>query len=427
MNNYIRPLSHYLNNNNYKINKNILTENKILLQQSPKLSSRKFRVFNTEANNKNKTNKTIKNCLFSLNDINDKITNKRGTDIPDSFKRYDYEELKKIITSSNVNKIKEKENLNNNNKEKNEENKNNINEEIKNNEIKINFKRPNSAKNLNKKNLNIQIENNSKENKKENKNEINNNKKINKNIIANSNKKAEELLMKYMINKKSDKYLPKNYNYYNTCLNNPILYNEIKNEQILSIAPKYKILNYNKIKNKINESDIFNLKTDDDKKINKTDCRINNKYMKSNIFNTNPLTNYEIEKSGEKYLFNNNNNFEKYSKISDSKSDFIPYIINNTNQINSNNLSNVKYNIIAPNIKNYLDLVKNDIQSNKKIKGLSEFYDKTRKTNCNNNIDYQKAYKNNKFTFRKVHQMCGDYIESYNKSKSLVNHPFKNE
>ena len=409
MNSYIRPLSHYLNKNN----KNILTDNNnnVLLQQSPKISSRKFRVFKTEEN-KNKSNKYIKNNLFSLNDINDKVTNKRGTDFPDSFKRYNYNELKKIITSSNENKIK--------NEEKIEENKQNNN----NNNNNKDYKRPNSAKNLNKKKLKINIENNNtKENNKNNENNNNNNKDIK--IIYNTNKKAEELLIKYMINKKNDKFLPKNYNYYNTCLNNPILYNEMKNEQILKIAPKYKILNYNNIKNKINYSDIFFVKKENNIN-NKTFNNTNNKYLQSNIFNTKNLTNYDIEKSSEKYLFNKTN-LQKYSKISDSKSDFVPYKINNVNQINSNNLTNEKYNIIAPNIKNYLDIVKNDVKSNKKIKGLSEFYDKTRKTNCNINEDYQKAFENNKFTFRKVHQMCGDYIESYNVSKSLVNHPFKNK
>ena len=405
MNSYIRPLSHYLNKNN----KNILTDNNknVLLQQSPKISSRKFRVFKTEEN-KNKSNKYIKNNLFSLNDINDKVTNKRGTDFPDSFKRYNYNELKKIITSSNENKIKNEEKI-----EENKQNNNNNNKD---------YKRPNSAKNLNKKKLKINIENNNtKENNKNNEN--NNNKDIK--IIYNTNKKAEELLIKYMINKKNDKYLPKNYNYYNTCLNNPILYNEMKNEQILKIAPKYKILNYNNIKNKINYSDIFFVKKENNIN-NKTFNNTNNKYLQSNIFNTKNLTNYDIEKSSEKYLFNKTN-LQKYSKISDSKSDFVPYKINNVNQINSNNLTNEKYNIIAPNIKNYLDICKNDVKSNKKIKGLSEFYDKTRKTNCNINEDYQKAFENNKFTFRKVHQMCGDYIESYNVSKSLVNHPFKNK
>ena len=411
MNSYIRPLSHYLNKNN----KNILTDNNknnnVLLQQSPKISSRKFRVFKTEEN-KNKSNKYIKNNLFSLNDINDKVTNKRGTDFPDSFKRYNYNELKKIITSSNENKIK--------NEEKIEENKQNNN----NNNNNKDYKRPNSAKNLNKKKLKINIENNNtKENNKNNENNNNNNKDIK--IIYNTNKKAEELLIKYMINKKNDKFLPKNYNYYNTCLNNPILYNEMKNEQILKIAPKYKILNYNNIKNKINYSDIFFVKKENNIN-NKTFNNTNNKYLQSNIFNTKNLTNYDIEKSSEKYLFNKTN-LQKYSKISDSKSDFVPYKINNVNQINSNNLTNEKYNIIAPNIKNYLDICKNDVKSNKKIKGLSEFYDKTRKTNCNINEDYQKAFENNKFTFRKVHQMCGDYIESYNISKSLVNHPFKNK
>ena len=423
MNNYIRPLSHYLNKNN----KNILTDNNknVLLQQSPKISSRKFRVFKTEEN-KNKSNKYVKNNLFSLNDINDKVTNKRGTDFPDSFKRYNYNELKKIITSSNENKINNKKEekieenkQNNNNNNKNKNNNNNNNNKNK------DYKRPNSAKNLNKKKLKINIENNNikENNKKNNENNNNNNKDIK--IIYNSNKKADELLIKYMINKKADKYLPKNYNYYNTCLNNPILYNEMKNEQILKIAPKYKILNYNNIKNKINYSDIFFVKKENNIN-NKTFNNTNNKYLQSNIFNTKNLTNYDIEKSSEKYLFNKTN-LQKYSKISDSKSDFVPYKINNVNQINSNNLTNEKYNIIAPNIKNYLDICKNDVKSNKKIKGLSEFYDKTRKTNCNINEDYQKAFENNKFTFRKVHQMCGDYIESYNVSKSLVNHPFKNK
>ena len=173
--------------------------------------------------------------------------------------------------------------------------------------------------------------------------------------------------MKYMINKKSDKYLPKNYNYYNTCLNNPILYNEMKNEQILRIAPKYKILNYNNIKNKINDSDIFFIKKDNNV-INNTFNNINNnKYMNSNIFNTKSLTKSDIEKSSEKYLFNKTN-LQKYSKISESKSDFIPYKINNINQLNNNNLTNEKYNIIAPNNKIILILLKKTLKIIIKLK-----------------------------------------------------------
>ena len=78
----------------------------ITLNQSPKIYSSKFREFIKE---KNKNNNNNNKKLFSLNDINDKITNSRGIQFSPSFKRYSIEELKKILNKNEFQKLNNKE------------------------------------------------------------------------------------------------------------------------------------------------------------------------------------------------------------------------------------------------------------------------------------------------------------------------------
>lgn len=85
-----------------------LTRPLLTLQQSPKISSNKFR---GKVGNDKPTQK-----LFSLLDVNDKITNQRGTDMPGNYKRRTKEELDKVLRGKEeVSKTGE---VPNNNKEK---------------------------------------------------------------------------------------------------------------------------------------------------------------------------------------------------------------------------------------------------------------------------------------------------------------------
>ena len=66
-------------------NKKINSNDDITLNQSPKISSGKFRSLLTNINN------------FSLLDINDKVTNSRGTSLPIQYKRLTSKEVKELF------------------------------------------------------------------------------------------------------------------------------------------------------------------------------------------------------------------------------------------------------------------------------------------------------------------------------------------
>ena len=86
----IRPMSSYISKSYRSLN----------LQQSPKISSKKFRrniAINIPENSER---------LFSLRDIDLKKTNQRGTELPIQYQRRNDNELKQIINGKGFNSFR---------------------------------------------------------------------------------------------------------------------------------------------------------------------------------------------------------------------------------------------------------------------------------------------------------------------------------
>ena len=400
----IRPMSEYASK----------SHNSIGIQQSPKISSKKFRNIIIESPNSKK--------LFSLRDVNLKKTNQRGTELPQQYIRRNEEELQQLLTSNNYNSSRNEKNpikaykkefpsfdeikvskneikqLNSNNNEKNEKK----------------IKRPQSASLGNSKMYmkkdNLQFEVSNKKNNKRN--------------------KYKSRLIKYIpIHTESDRYLPKGYLDYYKFVTNPDYYKETIEKKIKGNTPLYKSVNYKEIKSQALKSDILMQKPINDRKeLNYNAFRDSHKtnviYMQSDIFHRkNNLSEYEKNKMGEKFLFKSDLAKNKISNIANSNSEWID---KKTNVFKTTNLPSTKYNIIAPGRINSIP-IKNDIKVYNRTKGLDEFIHLTRVTAANPNLDYVQKIKENPFAFRKVKEMCSDYLESYSQGKSILSKPFGNE
>ena len=398
-----RPNSANISNSHKSIN----------LLQSPKISSTKFRrdiIIDSNIN---------KNKLFSLNDINDKITNQRGTELPIQYKRRSEKELDELFTIKEYKSYKKEDKESKKNKTLKKEHlsfdeRKNLNNPIKNstNDISINnltidenkIKRQQTSITLRKKNKNFSNEN-----------------------LNNKPTKSIKQKIKYKpIHTENDYYLPKNYIHYYKFVTNPEFYKEKINDKIQSITPHYKLINYKEIKAKASESDIFMQKEiKDSREINYNSFRErksnNNYYNESDIFNRKKdLNDFEKKKTGEKFLFKSELAKNKISNIADSNSD---WEAKKSLLITSKNLPSTKYNIISPRLINHIP-IKSDIIKYNKTKGIDEFIDLTRVTSSNPNLDYVKVIKENPYAFRKVREMCNDYYESYNPGKNILRKPF---
>ena len=203
--------------------------------------------------------------LFSLLDINDKITNSRGTSLPIQFKRLTDEENQRQFGFSyrkehnyNLTLIKNylsKMNLSNSSKKKRKINKI---EETNKNDIII----EKNKENKNNKIFEIKIENNNKidnQNKNNNKN-VNNteiaDKNIKRKIIKKQNLKTSELNQsKLKLRNRNDCWLPEGYPKYELLVNNPkFLLKQIKSDPFAGKLPDY---NLKIISKKSYDSDIF--------------------------------------------------------------------------------------------------------------------------------------------------------------------------
>ena len=366
----IRPMSEYASK----------SHNSISIQQSPKISSKKFRNIIIESPNSNK--------LFSLRDINLKKTNQKGTELPQQYIRRNDEELQQLLTSNTYNSSKTEKKL----------------------------KRPQSASaghsKIYMKNDNLQIETS----------DIKTNNNLKKN-------KYKSRLIKYIpIHTESDRYLPKGYLDYYKFVTNPDYYKETIEKKIKGNTPLYKSVNYKEIKSQALKSDILMQKPINDRKeLNYNAFRDSHKtnviYMQSDIFHRkNNLSEYEKNKMGEKFLFKSDLAKNKISNIANSNSEWID---KKTNVFKTTNLPSTKYNIIAPGRINSIP-IKNDIKVYNRTKGLDEFIHLTRVTAANPNLDYVQKIKENPFAFRKVKEMCSDYLESYSQGKSILSKPFGN-
>ena len=380
--------------------------------------NRYYRILSSNAYNPHKEK------LFSLMDINDKITDSRGTSLPIQYKRFSEKDednkrqfgflyrqeqnykialIKNFLNNMKISKCTTKKE----NKEK---------KENKNNEKK----------------LEIKIEHNNKEKE---------NIKINKEIKIKS--KTETTKPKLKIKSRNDLWLPKGYSEYELLVENPKLLKQyLKNNVFANNYPEF---NINNIRQKSKESDIFFKKpiTFKESLYNKKIKPNNN--LSSDIFNQK----YELEnlvKCSESYLFKEKSKDNYYiTRESESKwSPKVPYL-------GFMNSPSTEYNILNPSKKNIgltrekiltevgkikaknIEEKKLDQKISKSVnymnpiyrqKGIGEFIDITRNGGNNVGKDFISFYNRNIKCFRKNNEACATFYNSYKFYKDICEKPF---
>ena len=399
------------------------------------ISTKNFRIFSSNA-----YAPRYKEKLFSLLDINDKITDSRGTSLPIQFKRLTEEENKRQFgflyrEEQNYNLALIKNFLNNMNMSKYQIKKENKEEK----EVKKNKE---DKKNKTKeKKLEIKIEQSNKEKAtNKNKNEIKTN-ELNSKIKKN---KPEEEKTKIKIKNRNDLWLPKGYPEYELLVENPKLLKQyLKNNFFANNIPEYSLSD---VRRKSKESDIFFKKPITFKESLYNKKIKNNNYNSSDIFNLK----YNIEnlaKCSEKYLFKEKPKDNYYiTRESESKwSPKIPFL-------GFMNSPSTEYNILNPSKKNYIGFTRDKIitevercknknieekKLDKKIsksvnymnpiyrqKGIGEFIDITRNGGNNVGKDFLGYYSKNNKCFMKHNEVCADFYDSYIFYKDICEKPF---
>ena len=407
-------------------NKKINSNDDMTLNQSPKISSGKFRSLLTNRNN------------FSLLDINDKVTNSRGTSLPIQYKRLTSKEVKELFNIEKLENYKkfqkmkynsmkniflEKNKIANKTKHQNIINKKNFE---KNYETDIINNKTDICDNINNNTNYSCIKNEIKKIKKDNiiiskrpqTSKANNRKKI----IFEEEKKNNEKTYKI-----KDIWKPLNYEEYEEMVNDKKkLIKKMQKNPFFTRLPQCSI---KEIKEKVNHSDIFFLQKNNKENI---DLEHNNNYIKKknyNIYFNSDIFNIKndeinIKKIGEKYLFNNQNNI-KYTSSKESQSSWQ----NNIYKDPINNFSSKNYNILSPNRKNNF-LNKDDIYKSlkkkplNKQKGLGNYMDSANNNSSHFGQEYSKCYKSNPNCFKKVTEICANFGDLFLHYKNMCDQPF---
>ena len=407
-------------------NKKINSNDDMTLNQSPKISSGKFRSLLTNRNN------------FSLLDINDKVTNSRGTSLPIQYKRLTSKEVKELFNIEKLENYKkfqkmkynsmkniflEKNKILNKTKHQNIINKKNFE---KNYETDIINNKTDICDNINNNTNYSCIKNEIKKIKKDNiiiskrpqTSKANNRKKI----IFEEEKKNNEKTYKI-----KDIWKPLNYEEYEEMVNDKKkLIKKMQKNPFFTRLPQCSI---KEIKEKVNHSDIFFLQKNNKENI---DLEHNNNYIKKknyNIYFNSDIFNIKndeinIKKIGEKYLFNNQNNI-KYTSSKESQSSWQ----NNIYKDPINNFSSKNYNILSPNRKNNF-LNKDDIYKSlkkkplNKQKGLGNYMDSANNNSSHFGQEYSKCYKSNPNCFKKVTEICANFGDLFLHYKNMCDQPF---
>ena len=394
---------------------------------------------NNSKNSYNKSFRILSSCsnsylpkfkekLFSLLDVNYKVTNSRGTSLPNQYKRLSEEENKRQFgflyrEEQNHNLAVIKNFLNN---------------------MQISKYKTKKENKKNEKKLEIKIDNNNKE--KDNniaKKEITSkivDKPI-KNVKTEINEKTQKLKLK--LKNRNDQWLPTGYPEYELLVENPKLLNKyIKNNIFANNYPEYTL---SEVKKKSKESDIFFKKPITYKESLYNKKTTSNNYQSSDIFNLK----YEIEnlsKCSESYLFKEKPKTNYYiTRESESKwSPKVPFL-------GFMNSPSTEYNILNPSKKNIgytrdkilTEVEKRKIRNieekklDKKIsksvnymnpiyrqKGIGEFIDVTRNGGNNVGKDFLSYYHKNNKCFRKSNEVGATFYNSYIFYKDICQKPF---
>ena len=438
------------NNNNFSIN------------QSPKLFSGKMRYIFEDKK------------LFSLIDLNEKITNCKGPSLPIQFKRLTSEEIHKLFPDytkryEKLNKLKytsikntllgriikpkennKETNINNTKKEPDKNNEKKlceINITNKDNDSKEN---KNKMEQINKADLNInrkkeinivrEIEEN-----KSNKKEKIIDKRPNTSILAykqkpknyynTENVKVNIAKEEKKYNNKNDIWKPANYkDYEESVKDKKVFLQKMKENPFFNRLPSCTL---KEIQDKTYNTDIFFVKPPKSNSkfshfksyMNNIKNHQNNCYYNSDILN---IKNDELslKKIGEKYLFQIPQNI-KYTSSRESNSEWKSTLPGNS----INNCSSKDYNILIPNRINnnmtrdkaYMTLDKINYNKNNPItkqRSVSKFIDLANNKKSNFGIDYMNCFQTNPNCFKKVAEHCSSYGDLFLEYKNLCNIPF---
>ena len=366
---------------------------------------------------------------FSLIDINDKITNKRGTDLPEQFKRRTPEEVKDLLNQTSQQLLF----------------KNKPHQPIR-NIIHPKFER--SQKQFEPQNLNrtkvdectFTIEENLSMNKPSH------NKSINRSIqTALPSTRNTRLYKPYImensqyINYKDkvpkDSFKPKDYDFFDSLIKNAVIDNHRSKSS--NIRTKENSLNHKQsslpclskeqIKRKCYDSDIFFQRKETNNNYKEKVSKIPN-YQNSDIFHlkNDPLS---ISKSGEKSYFKPRPDY-KYTVSRESNSQWHPKNLMPTLL----NYSSTEHHILNPGIKNISNTKKELEEQCEKVstnyhlgnrqKSLCEFIDLSRVGAPHQNKDYLEMYSKDKRVFGKRNDICSDYYDIFGCYKNLCDKPF---
>ena len=415
------PNFNFRNNNNYYFN----TQNNNLNFQSPKISSGKMRYILEDKK------------LFSLIDLNEKITNSKGPSLPIQFKRLNskeihdlfngdsakvYEKYKKMKYSNFLNKIKIPKVKENDSNTKIIKSENNAIDEEK-NDTEVNVEKFSSHT---EQGIGIKLNNK--------KDEIL--KRPNTSRLNNLNKKKFEIFEGNKENKnyKNDIWMPTNYrNYEQIVKDRQLFIKKMKENSFFNRLPSCTIKD---IQSKNYNTDIFIVKPQNSQsklnpymKYKQNIKNNNNTYYNSDIFNV-KNDEMSLQKIGEKFLFNTQPNF-KYTPSRESKSDWEGKISKDS----INNCSSKDYNILAPNRKNN-NLMKETIyktfdetNNNKdnpiyKLKGVCKYIDLANNSSSNFGKDYMKCYNLNPNCFKKIPENCSSFGDLFLQYKNICDRPF---
>ena len=432
------------------------------INQSPKIFSNKIRDLREEKK------------LFSLIDINHKITNSKGTTLPIQYKRLTPEEInnyfhndklvgwsydkplinkykkriKEAITSLNSKKIFDKKDL------PNIGYKVDNNSNIKNVSHEQSKKKESTSKSeiIENKNILNQNNRNSKRTLNSSYSNVDGNiyikkREINHNILSaiqprNRNQSQENKnQILFSPTKRNDSWMPKNYKNYELLVKNPnLLFLKLKED---SLKRKIPFDTSKEISKKMYDSDVFFAKNKT--KINEVFPKKNNStiYTNSDIFCIKKDT-VSLSKCGESYLFKSFSK-NKYTPVNESNSKWEP----SSNLPNLMNYTSKEFNIISPDKKtnsktrpkiieeSKIRFKNNNIidENNKNLffnpthkqKGISEFIDITQNGSGNPGREFVKSFNDNSLCFHKNSDVCATFGDIHLDYKNICTRPFVKE
>ena len=366
--------------------------------------------------------------LYSLSDINDKITNSKGPNLKKQYVRLTDNELNKFFGNNKLIGWNHDKLFIKNYFKMLKPPQSAINSRIK--KIDINTNRDNKS-------------DNNKTNEQLNSNNINID-SIKKNDIKKQNPEKEKKIQRIIpATKRTDRWMPKNYKNYDLLVKNPLLIEtKISQDPFLKGIPFF---SYEQICKKMNDTDIFFTK--EKKSENNRFRRIKSSYIfeESDIFcKKNDIVN--LSKSGEKYLFRPTI-LKKYTSSNESNSRWQPGV----NYPNLINHPSTNFNILSPYVKNNqfnrtkqtileecknINKNKNDAAYQKKLlffnpthkqKGMAEFIDITKNGSSNPGKEYINKYKENPYCFQRSSEVCANFGDVYYHYKNVSTKPFSKE